>query len=359
MYLLSIIIPTFNEAENIAKIISKISKVLQHDCYEIIVVDDDSQDGTCDVVRDLSRDNSQIRCLERLGRRGLSSACMEGVLSSSAPFVAIIDADGQHDESLLKNMLSLLMNNKADLVIGSRYMEGGSTGDLQENRVFISRTATWFSNLLLNIKVSDPMSGFFMFRQSAISPYYKQLSAHGFKILLDILVHIPVDVRVKELPYKMRNRQYGQSKLDILVTMEFFWIFLEKISGFKISRQFIAFMLVGLSGVFVHMLTLTVTLYQLNQDFWIAQLTATMVAMTSNFYLNNQFTYKQQRLTGIHFFTGLISFYVACSLGAIINNQFALLLFNASFPWWFAGISGAIVGSVWNYTMTKVLTWKS
>lgn len=359
MPLLSIIIPTYNESDNIKKTINNIEKVMGNFSYEIIVVDDNSPDNTAEKVRQLSRKKNNIRCIHRIGRRGLSSACLEGFLSSSSSYIAVMDADGQHDETLLPKMLSSLREESIDLINASRYMKNGSTGTLSKSRVFISRIATKLSNLILPYKITDPMSGFFMFKTKSIFPYYQLLSAQGFKILLDILVNSNNNIKLKELPYKMKQRSKGQSKLDSLVVTDFFWVFIEKLIGYKISRQFIAFLLVGFSGLFVHFLTLAILNQILDIDFTIAQASSILVAMTSNFFLNNQFTYKQNRLTGFRVITGLFSFYLACTLGALINWQFSILLYNSEFIWWLAGLSGAIVGAVWNYTMTRIFTWKA
>ena len=356
---LSVIIPTFNESSNIEVMVNKIASVLLEVDYEIIFVDDHSPDGTAETVRKLAKTNSRVRCIERLGRRGLSSACIEGFLSSSAPFLAVMDADGQHDEKLLFQMLMLLKTEKICLVNASRYMAGGNMECLKGNRIAISKMATRAANFLLKNKVSDPMSGFFMFRRLDIAPIFPKISAQGFKILLDILVNLPEQCRVKELPYIMNRRMHGESKLDLMVSLEFFWVFIEKITGQHISRKFISFVLVGFSGVFVQLLTLNLCHNVFKIDFLISQSIATFIAMTSNFFLNNQFTYRNQRLQGFQIIKGLFSFYLACSLGALINIQFADMLFESGLSWWFSGVSGAIVGAVWNYTMTKVFTWKA
>ena len=356
---LSIVMPTYNESSNIELMVKKIAAVLAETDYEIIFVDDHSPDGTAEVVRKLAKTNTRVRCIERLGRRGLSSACIEGFLSSSAPYLAVMDADGQHDETLLIQMLELLKTENVCLVNASRYMAGGSMQCLTGKRMAISKMATRAANFLLTNKVSDPMSGFFMFRRLDIAPIFSKISAQGFKILLDILVNLPEHCHVKELPYIMNKRIHGESKLDLMVSLEFFWVFLEKITGMYVSRKFVSFVLVGLSGVFVQLLALNTLHNMFNIDFFIAQSMATFIAMTSNFFLNNQFTYRNQRLHGLKMLKGLFSFYLACSLGAVINVQFSDMLFESGLSWWFSGLSGAIVGAVWNYTMTKVFTWKA
>ncbi len=356
---LAVVIPTYNESGNIQNTINKIAASLQGINYEIIVVDDNSPDNTSKKVRELADKDNRIRCITRIDREGLSSACMEGFLSTVAKYLAVIDADGQHDESLLPKMLSKLKSGDADLVIASRYVDGGSTGHLPDDRVKISKFATQLSRLIMKHKVSDPMSGFFMLHREKLEPLFPEISAKGFKILLDFLIHASESLRIVEIPYQMRARHSGKSKLDRLVILEFFWVFFEKYTGYKISRQFVSFLIVGLSGIAVHLLSLWMFFHPMGMDFKIAQMLATITAMTSNFFLNNSFTFRQHRLTGWKILSGLLSFYLACSLGAIINTAFAQYMYTSGITWWFAGFMGAMVGAVWNYSMIKIFTWKS
>ncbi|MDB6102504.1 MAG: dolichol monophosphate mannose synthase, partial [Gammaproteobacteria bacterium] len=139
---ISIVVPTFSEAENIAELHARLSAVLASESWELIFVDDDSPDGTADLVRALSKEDQRVRCIQRIGRRGLSTAVVEGALSSSAPYVAVMDADLQHDESILPAMLHELRSRNLDIVVGSRYVAGGGTGDWAESRKTISRIAS-------------------------------------------------------------------------------------------------------------------------------------------------------------------------------------------------------------------------
>lgn len=355
---LTIVVPTLNERENIPRLISSVTSILGHMRWEMIIVDDNSSDETANFVRDLAQKNENVRCIQRIGRRGLSSACIEGFLASSSPYVAVMDADGQHDEKLLNEMLTILQKDQADLVVGSRYVDGGSTGKLAPGRVKISKIASKISQWLLKIHVTDPMSGFFMFRRASLEHTFKKLSGQGFKVLLDIMVSAGKSLRVKELPYIMRTRQAGESKLDSLVGLEFFALLIDKLIGGLVPLRFFLFVLVGLTGVIVHFLILFLLFKILFMGFSLSQSIATLVAMTSNFIINNQFTYRDQRLRGRHLFTGLFTFYVACSLGAIINVQIATMLYEQSISWIFAGVVGAAVGAVWNYAMTASFTWK-
>ena len=356
---LTIVVPTYNERDNISPIIDSIRKVLTDINWEIIFVDDDSPDGTADFVKNIAKDDSRIRCIRRINRRGLTSASMEGLLASSATCVVVMDADLQHDESLLREMYNLIISDQADIVIGSRYMEGGSTGQgLSPFRLFVSKAATLMGRLILKVNVTDPMSGYFMLRRSVFEHQMHKLSGKGFKVLLDLLSSTTPDIRVKELPYTMRQRQTGESKLDMMVISEYYLLLLDKLVGKYIPVRFLMFVSVGFIGVFVHLLALSILHKTMAIDFIYAQAGGTLIAMTTNFIINNKFTYRDMRLTGTGFIIGLFSFYLACSVGAYINISLSSFMFAHDVYWAFAGVMGAFIGSVWNYAMTATFTWK-
>ena len=355
---LTIVVPTYNERENVQPLFNAVASVLGESSWEIIYVDDDSPDGTADVVRQMAGSDPRVRCIRRIGRRGLSSACIEGILASTSPYICIMDADLQHDEKILPDMLDMLVRGNKEIVVGSRYMGEGSTGALSRHRVWVSRTATKLGGLLLRVPVSDPMSGFFMLTRDYFESVVYRLSGKGFKILLDILVSADRPVEVTEIPYTMRQRDRGESKLNAMVVWEFMSLFVEKLFGRLFPSRFIAFTLVGFSGLFLHLSILWFMHRYLQQLFFPSQALATFVAMTSNYMLNNYFTYRDRRLHGVAFFKGLLSFYIACSFGALINLALASLLFDFSFPWWLAGAVGAVAGAVWNYAVTAIITWR-
>ncbi len=355
---LTIVVPTYNESDNIERLVNDLTVALKGVNWELIIVDDNSPDGTSPLARSMAQKNAHVRCIQRLGRRGLSSACIEGFLASASPYIAVMDADGQHDEQLLKQMLQGLKNGDADLINGSRYITEGSTGQLPPIRVKISKAASAVAHRILNVTVSDPMSGFFMFKRTSLEPTFEKLSGQGFKILLDMLVTAADSIRVTELPYTMRARAYGESKLDSLVVLEFFSLIIDKLTGRQIPLRFFMFTAVGLTGVVVHMATLNFFFNTQQEAFWLSQTVATVVAMTTNFLLNNSLTFRDRRLRGKKLLSGLLSFYIACSLGAAINIEIAASLYEYNVPWAIAGISGAAIGAVWNYAMTTNFTWK-
>jgi len=356
---LTVVIPTFNERENVPLLVERLDRVLSGIAWEALFVDDDSPDGTAEAVRELSRLHPNVRGIQRLGRRGLASACVEGILACASPYVAVMDADLQHDESLLPQMLAALREEPIDIVVGSRFVPGGTVGEMPSKRVAISDLGSRLSRLVVKAELRDPMSGFFMLKRPAFEGAMRGLSAQGFKILLDIFASSPKPLAFKELPFQFRERQHGESKLDALVGWEYILLLLDKLVGHIVPVRFVLFAGIGGLGLFVHLGVLALLLKSLGFGFTLAQAAATMTAMTSNFYLNNIFTYRDRRLTGPAFFRGLLSFYVVCSVGAVANVGIASYVFNADRSWWLAGVTGALVGAVWNYATSSVFTWKA
>ncbi len=355
---LSVVVPTLNEIDNIDQIIQALDRCLDNEQWEVVFVDDDSADGTAERVREHASKDHRVRCIQRIGRRGLSTACIEGMLSSSAPYLAVIDGDLQHDESLLPEMLAILEQEDIDIVVGSRYIAGGGVGDWDESRVNISRLATRLSRMVIRQKLTDPMSGFFMIRREAFQNVVRKLSGVGFKILLDIFASSPELSRFRELPYKFRNREAGVSKLDNRVAWEYGMLLLDKLVGHIVPVRFVSFTMVGGLGMLIHLAVQAVFLKGLGFEFVISQAIATLVAMTFNFALNNVLTYRDMSLTGWYWLRGWFSFSLACSVGAFANVGIASYLFSHNTQWVLAAISGILIGAVWNYAVTMVYTWK-
>jgi dolichol-phosphate mannosyltransferase len=354
---LAIVIPTLNERENVPLLVERLNSALAGLSWEAIFVDDDSADGTADIVRALGRRQSNIRCVQRLGRRGLASACIEGILSSAAPYVAVMDGDLQHDETLLPDMLARIKAGSLDVVVASRYTEAGSVGDWQQSRVMISDIAGRLGRLVVKADLSDPMSGFFMVERDAFSGAMRSLSGQGFKILLDLFASSPRPLAFAEVPLTFRQRLHGESKLDAMVVWEYLMLLLEKLVGPAVPVRFLLFSLIGGLGVGTHLLTLWFGTHVLFAAFPVAQAAATIVAMTGNFLLNNLFTYRDRRLRGRRLWQGLISFYAVCGAGAAANVGVAAHLAQDHHSWWLAGIAGAAVSVVWNYAMSSIFTW--
>jgi len=356
---ISIVVPTFSEAENIAELHARLSAVLGTENWELIFVDDDSPDGTADLARALSNQDQRVRCIQRIGRRGLSTAVVEGALSSSAPYVAVMDADLQHDESILPAMLHELRSRNLDIVVGSRYVAGGGTGDWNESRKTISRIAGRMAKGLVPADLHDPMSGFFAVRSEALRDAARRLSGYGYKVLLDLFVSAGRPLRFAEVPYTFKPRVHGQSKLDSLVAWEYLMLLVDKRIGHIIAPRLLFFLLVGGSGVALHYLTLSTLFLGLDVPFTVAQLVGTVLAMTSNFFLNNVFTYRDQRLHGFKLVRGLLSFYAVCGMGALANIGIAAFAFSRNIEWALSAAAGIVVGTLWNYLATARFTWGS
>jgi dolichol-phosphate mannosyltransferase len=355
---LSVVVPTFNERDNVVPLFRKLETALAGRAWEVIYVDDNSPDGTSDVVRALAREDSRVRCIRRIGRRGLSGACIEGILASSAPAAAVIDADLQHDETQLQKMLALLQGGEADLVVGSRYVEGGSADSFDKQRAGFSWLATSVAKKLLRVEIADPMSGFFMIRRDRFEQMAPQLSTQGFKILLDIVATARGSLRITEIPYTFASRQHGESKLDSMVALDFLGLVLAKLTGDVVSLRFLLFAMVGSLGLFVHLAVLFVALEVFNVPFPEAQACGALMAMTSNFMLNNFLTYRDQRLKGFGILRGLLLFYLVCSVGLLANVGVAFSVYDQEPIWWLAGAAGALMGVVWNYAMSGLFVWR-
>ena len=355
---LSIVVPTFNERDNVTALYQRLEATLEGVAWEVVFVDDNSPDSTWGVVRDLAQRDTRVRCIRRIGRRGLSGACIEGILACSAPYAAVIDADLQHDETQLTKMLSLLRGGQTDLVVGSRYIEGYKSEGFNRQRAGASALATEVARKILQVEIADPMSGFFMIRRDRFEQLAPQLSVHGFKILLDIVATARGTLRTVEIPFTFGARQHGESKLDSMVALDFLGLVLAKLTNDAVSLRFLLFAMVGSTGLIVHLTTLYIALKLFDMPFAQAQASGAFVAMTSNFILNNFLTYRDQRLNGFAILRGLIAFYVVCSVGLFANVGVAFSVYDKEPIWWLAGATGALMGVVWNYAMSGLFVWR-
>jgi dolichol-phosphate mannosyltransferase len=353
---LSIVVPTYQERGNVAELVRRLDAALAGIAWEAIYVDDNSPDGTAEAVKAIAAADPRIRCLKRVGRRGLAGACIEGMLASAAPFVAVIDADLQHDEKVLPAMLARLRAGEADLVAATRYVAGGSAASFSEARGFLSRLATAMTRRLVGTDLSDPMSGFFMMRRDRFDAIAPRLSPQGFKILLDIAGN--GRLRIAEQPYVFGERFAGESKFNAQIGLEFLGLLVGKATGDVIDPRFAFFAMVGSVGLVVHLGALWAGL-QLRVDFHAAQVAATLIAMTSNFLLNNEITYRDRRLKGVGALKGFVLFCLFASVGAFANIDLAEWLYSGASVWWVAGAAGAVTSALWNYAMSTLFVWRA
>jgi dolichol-phosphate mannosyltransferase len=354
---LTIVAPTFNERDNIRPLVDRLERTLSGIAWQVIFVDDDSPDGTAQVVNAIARVDRRVACVHRIGRRGLAGAVLEGVMAGAAPLIAVIDADLQHDETLLPAMLAALEEDRADLVIGSRYLrQAEAPAGLSPIRRAGSLIAAWLGRRVLKAEISDPVSGFFMIRRQAVEAVAPRLSREGFKILFDIIASQPAPLRILELPYAFARRQSGESKLDRRVVVEYLGLLLARMSGNLIPPRALLFGMVGASGLLVHLAVLRLAL-AFDLRFALAQTIAAVTAMTSNFLINNAVTYRDRRLTGVRLLTGYLRFCALCGVGLVANIAVADLVHRHLPIWWLAGMAGALFGAVWNYVSTSLAVW--
>jgi len=358
---LAVVIPTFNEAANVPRLIALLEAALAGLAWEAIFVDDDSPDGTADAARALARADRRVRVIQRIGRRGLSSACIEGMCATAAPLVAVIDGDLQHDEALLPVMLAAFRADPAlELAIGSRFVAGGGTGDWDRDRVAKSALATRLSRQVLMADLTDPMSGFFMIRSEVARKIVPGLNAIGFKILLDIMTASARPLKFVELPYTFRTRAVGESKLDHVVAMEFLIALYDRMFGRIIPVRFAMFSAIGLIGVGVHMSVLFPVVRLGGEGAFLGgQILAAFTAMTANFFLNNALTYRDRRLKGVRaLFDGWVSFCLVCAVGLVANIGVAGFLHDAREGGWaVSALMGVLVGAVWNHALSSRFVW--
>ncbi len=363
--MLSLVLPTFNEAENIRSIVEETMRTLDGVPHEIIVVDDNSPDETWKVAQGLAAEHEHVHVVRRIDKRGLSSAVIDGFLTAKGDVLAVMDADGQHDVKLLR-ALHEEIERGADIAVGSRYVEGGSVGDWDERRYALSRLATRLALALCKVRVHDPMSGFFAIRRTTFEQVLPKLNPKGFKILLDFLVHVPRETTVKELPLSFGARRAGESKLSRRVQIEFLEYLYDATIGTYIPLVFVKYCLVGSLGVFVHLATYflvsrtvflpeSLTLF----GFSMSVIAATETAIIFNFLLNNAWTFAHVKLRGAGLVRGFLTFNVACAFGALANVAVSGFLFSLGWHELLSVMTGAFVGVVWNYTMNRLFTWRT
>ena len=356
---LAVVLPTLNERGNIAPMVDRLEQALGPSGWEAVFVDDNSHDGTAEEARRIGQSDSRIRVIQRIGRRGLASAAIEGMCATAAPFVAVMDADHQHDPALLNDMLAAVKSGEYDLAYASRFAVGGNADGLSsKGRETGSRIANALARKLTGTELSDAMSGFFLLRTDQLRSQAQDLSGIGFKIMLDILSTARPQLRVKEFPLKFAERLSGDSKLDHGVVLDFIAGLAERYFGRYVPTRFVLFGLVGGLGVIVHMAVLAAIYWPQSVAFGWAQAIATMVAMTFNFWLNNLLTYRDKKLDGADgLFWGWLKFCGACSIGAFANVAVATVLEDQGFIWWGAALIGVVIASVWNYALSSRFVW--
>ena len=351
-YELTVVVPTFNEHDNVAPLVERLREVLAGIAWQAIFVDDHSSDGTAEAVKQIARSDPRIQCLHRVGRRGLAGAVIEGAMASAAPFVAVIDGDLQHDESILPDMLKVLQKGEADLVIGSRYLDLDDTVEgLSPIRRHVSHAARRMASAVLHTPVSDPVSGFFMIRRERVLIVAPRLSVEGFKILFDLIISQATPMAIAELPYRFKARNEGKSKFDMRAALDYAALVGSRMTGNLLSPRMLMFCLVGSTGVAVHLAVLRLAL---GLGFSKAQAVAALTAMTSNYLINNAITYRDRKRRGWALLAGFARSCVLSAPGLVTNVAVGALAYQHLPLWWAAGVAGAAFGAAWNSVVAAI-----
>tara|TARA_Y100001968_G_scaffold297194_1_gene305953 strand:- start:271 stop:1380 length:1110 start_codon:yes stop_codon:yes gene_type:complete len=361
--IISIVLPSYNEYNNITLIIKKLLKFANLYDIEILVVDDDSNDGTTSLVRDLARDEARIRLIHRIGRAGLSSAIKEGVINAKGDIVAIMDSDGQHEPEDVLEAIRKLISNQLDIVIGSRFQKNSDLQGLSKARQDGSTLANNIARISLSRKysdLSDYMSGCIVIRRDSCLAFTQRVDVNGFKFLYELLAISNGCLNIQEIPIKFKSRSHGKSKLDISILWDFIISLLHTISGKILPRRAISFALVGLTGVFVQLISTEILIRMLGIDFEAALPYSVVLSASSNYLINNFLTFRSRRLKNMKLITGLLKFLVVASLPVIANVGLATSFYNFITPsTLLAQIAGIIVVFIWNYAASSRFVWNS
>ncbi len=360
---LSVVLPTFNERDNIGPLLEKLNNLYTAYDVEVIVVDDDSTDGTAKAVKAIAHKDSRVRLIRRLGRSGLASAIKEGLLAATGDLAAVMDSDGQHEPEAVFKALELLQEQKLDLVAGSRFLQESEIHGLSHRRTGGSSIANRFARLSLPKRyshITDYMSGFFVIDVEACLPSICRVDVNGFKFLYELLSISNGNLQVAEVPLTFQPRSYGKSKLDIAILWDFAISLIHTLVFRVLPRRAISFGLVGSGGVLVQLATTEILMAILNQTFQQALPFAVVTAATSNYLINNALTFRSQRLSGKALLKGLIKFLLVASLPVIANVGLATTFYNLVSPNPFiAQMAGIIVVFVWNYAASSRFVWNS
>ena len=359
----SIVLPTYNESGNIERLIEQLIGLTSFFDLEILVVDDDSADGTAELVRLIAHQCPQVRLIRRVGRAGLSSAIKEGLLDATGDMALVMDSDGQHDPSAVLKALELLQATMIDLVVGSRFHPQAQLSGLSSRR---ERGSTWanasarFSLSKAYASLTDPMSGFFALRLDRTLSLIRSVDVNGFKFLYEMLALSKGRLQVAEIPLTFKPRAHGASKLDLAVFWDFLISLLHSLSFRLLPRRAISFGLVGLSGVFVQLLVTQVLMIGNHFAFEKVLPIAVVTAASSNYLINNALTFRFQRLEGFALLRGLLKFLLVASLPVLANVGVASAFHRyVSSDLIGAQLAGILVVFVWNYAASSRFVWNT
>ncbi len=360
--MISIVIPTFNEVENIIPLLKNLTALVKDFEYEIIIVDDDSPDGTSDAVNKYMNFNRRIKLITRIGRSGLSSAIKEGLIFAQGKYLLVLDGDGQHHPSFILNMLEEIKKNKSDIVIGSRFLDTSKLEGLSNKRSFGSKIANKLARISLHknyAKLTDYLSGCFCLERETTKKFIRNIEINGFKFLYELLSLSKGSLFVNEVPLTFKERRFGDSKLDIAIVWDFLISIVHNLTLRLLPRSAISFGLVGISGVFVQLFITSLLVKIFLIEFYSALPFAVIVAATSNFLINNQVTFRSDRLENKALLVGLLKFLFVASLPVIANVGITTAFYKYISPDTFiAQIAGIGIVYAWNYLASSSFVWK-
>jgi dolichol-phosphate mannosyltransferase len=351
----SVVVPTYNEARNIPMIYDALAHALAGRSWELVVVDDDSPDGTGDTVRALGRQHDNVRCIQRVQERGLCSAVHWGVQAAHGEVIVVMDGALQHEPALIPKMLEALQTGH-DIVAGSRFLEGAAEKGLSDRRRRLSDWGNRLTNRFLGTALSDPLTGFFATSRRLFLDSIPLMQADGFKVFFDLVYHNR-NVTIRELPFEFQRRQHGQSKLQLYVLWLLACDILSKLSRGMLPPRLISFVGVGLIGSIFHFSVLYACM-GLGSVFWLAQAIATVVAMVFNFTINNVLTYSDDRLRGKAFYKGLLLYSLIASVGIVANVSTAQITYmRLQGHTFIAATTGLVIDVIWRFVVSNRLIW--
>lgn len=355
MVSLSVIIPTLNEGLNIKSLILEVEKVLDGWDYEIIVVDDDSSDGTADLVKAYFCNNNRVFCINRSWDKGLSSAVMVGFALSSKDYICVMDGDGQHNPIDLVAMAKDITDKGLNLVVGSRVLDQSLTA-MSPMRKKISRLGIMLTNLFISEPITDPLSGFFLVKKDVLIKHRKKLYKPGFKILFDILM-LDKTLKVGQVKISFNERIAGNSKMTASTFFHVIGQIVQNITRGILPSRFIVFAIMGLSGLMIQLAVLYSLIY-FNGEFLWSNTIAILFALANNYLLNNFITFSNAHRTMKAKIKGFIKYVISNSLSLIGNIGVAGYLYSDNFGVTIAALAGVMSGIFLNYFMSKEFTFR-
>ena len=360
---ITFVLPTFNESGNIISLLKQLLDLNSNYEIELIVVDDNSQDGTAELVREFSKKEKNIKLINRIDRFGLSSAIKEGCINASNEIIAIMDTDGQHKVRDVINAAEKLFFENFDVVIGSRFALGASIEGLSQERAKGSIIANKFARYSLSRNyrnISDLMTGCIVLKRKSCIDFLKKVDVNGFKFLYELLSISKGILKIGEIPLSFQPRKDGFSKLDIAVIWDFFVSLSHSFLKRSIPRKAISFGFVGSTGVVVQLISSYSLMIIFGLTFEFALPIAVVLSASSNFFINNWLTFRSKRLKNKQLIFGLLKFLIVSSLPIFANVGLATSFYNYISPNTFVSqLAGIIIVFIWNYAASSKLVWEN